>query len=55
MNSEGIMEDISHTIMPNSLENIQDWINEPTEYFLPPAAFSRVDSMSLNVIFISLN
>ncbi|KAF6211179.1 hypothetical protein GE061_014294 [Apolygus lucorum] len=47
---DGRMRDISSTLIPDRLDgdSLQKWVDGPANYFLPPAAFSRIDSQSLN-------
>ncbi|KAL1124661.1 hypothetical protein AAG570_001285 [Ranatra chinensis] len=46
----GKMESLRHTLIPSRVDgdHILKWLEEPCKYFLPPAAFSRIDSMSNN-------
>lgn len=40
------MEYIYDTLVPKGLLT-PDWFTKPADYFLPPAAFSRMDSMQV--------
>lgn len=50
MDENGKMRSIVHTLLPARLDedNLKKWLEEPAEYFLPPAAFSRVDTQTMN-------
>lgn len=47
----GKMENICETILPNEVDGdrLKTWLESPAELFLSPAAFSRIDTQSLNV------
>lgn len=51
LDESGKMKSIVHTLLPSRLDedNLKKWLEEPAEYFLPPAAFSRVDTQTMNV------
>lgn len=46
----GQMENICDTILPTEIDGskLKAWLESPASYFLPPAAFSRIDTQSLN-------
>lgn len=48
---KGVMRDVTRSLLPLKIDgdNFKNWIDEPAEYFLPPAVFCRIDSQSLNV------
>ncbi|BES89302.1 RNA polymerase III transcription factor (TF)IIIC subunit [Nesidiocoris tenuis] len=47
---KGVMRDVTRSLLPLKIDgdNFKNWIDEPAEYFLPPAVFCRIDSQSLN-------
>ncbi|CAH1391876.1 unnamed protein product [Nezara viridula] len=47
---DGCLEDISESLLPKRVDgdHLRQWLGSPASYFLPPAAFSRIDSQSLN-------
>lgn len=49
---DGRLEDISESLLPKRVDgdHLRQWLGSPASYFLPPAAFSRIDSQSLNVV-----
>ncbi|KAK9510096.1 hypothetical protein O3M35_004952 [Rhynocoris fuscipes] len=50
LEENGKMKSICHTLLPPRIDgdHLNKWLEEPAEYFLPPAVFSRVDTQTLN-------
>ena len=49
---DGSTENITESLLPRRVDeqHLKNWIERPASYFLPPVAFSRIDTQSLNVI-----